>query len=108
MTDVALASLMAQAATPSGALSRTLFLAASFIAIFYFILIRPQKKEQERHQEMISALQKGDEVVTSGGIIGTVIRAEEERLIIKTAGDTRITVERGRVARKLGGEAPQR
>jgi len=73
-------------------------------AIIYFLLIRPQKKEQVRHKEMISGLQKGDEVVTGGGIIGTVIRAEEDSLIIKTGGETKLTVERSRVARKLGGE----
>ncbi len=71
------------------------------ILIFYFLLIRPQRKEQARQKEMIAAVAKGDEVVTSGGIIGTVIRAEEDRLIIKTAGETKITVERSRIARKV-------
>ena len=81
-----------------------LFNVFAVIAIFYFLLIRPQRKEQERHRQMISAIQKGDEIVTSGGIIGTVIRAEEDRLIIKTGGDTKVTVERTKVSRKLGGE----
>ena len=68
------------------------------VLIFYFLLIRPQRKEQERQREMIASIVKGDEVVTSGGIIGTVIRADEDRLIIKTGGETKITVERSRVA----------
>ena len=78
---------------------------AAVILIFYFILIRPQRKEQKRHKEMIAALAKGDEVVTTGGIIGTVIRAEEDRLIVRTAGDTKITVERVRIARKITRES---
>ena len=53
---------------------------------------------------MIAAIGKGDEVVTTGGIIGTVIRAEEDRLIIRTAGETKLTVERIRVARKVTAE----
>lgn len=75
------------------------------ILIFYFILIRPQRKEQKKHKEMIATLAKGDEVVTTGGIIGTVIRAEEDRLILRTAGDTKITVERVRIARKVTQES---
>lgn len=70
---------------------------AAMVAIFYFLLIRPQQKEAKRHREMLAALKKGDEVVTNGGIIGTVVHAAEDRLTIKT-GDTRLVVLRGRVA----------
>ncbi len=74
------------------------------VLIFYFLLIRPQRKEQERQKEMIAAIGKGDEIVTSGGIIGTVIRAEEHRLIIKTGGETKITIERSRVSHKISAD----
>ncbi len=74
------------------------------VLIFYFLLIRPQRKEQERQKQMIAAIAKGDEIVTTGGIIGTVIRAEEDRLIIKTGGETKITVERSRVDRKVSAD----
>ena len=74
------------------------------VLIFYFLLIRPQRKEQERQKQMLAAIAKGDEIVTTGGIIGTVIRAEEDRLIIKTGGETRITVERSRVAHKISAD----
>ena len=53
---------------------------------------------------MIASIGKGDEVVTSGGIIGTVIRAEEDRLIIKTGGETKITIERSRISHKVGSD----
>ena len=70
------------------------------VLIFYFLLIRPQRKEQERQKQMIAAIAKGDEIVTTGGIVGTVIRADPDRLIIKTGGETKITVERSHIARK--------
>jgi len=75
------------------------------IAIFYFILIRPQRKEQERHRAMLAAIKKGDEVVTGGGIIGIVVHAEEDRLTIKSGENTRLVVERARVARVVVDDA---
>ena len=78
----------------------------ALFAIFYFLLIRPQRKERERQKQMIAAIAKGDEIVTSGGIIGTVIRAEEDRLIIKTGGETKVTIVRSNVARKVSADAP--
>ncbi len=78
---------------------------AAVFAIFYFLIIRPQRKERDRQQQMIAAIGRGDEIVTNGGIIGTVVKAEEDRLIIKTGGgETRITVERSRVAHKVTAE----
>ncbi len=79
---------------------------AAVILIFYFVLIRPQRREQARQKEMIAAIGKGDEIVTTGGIVGTVVRAEPDRLIIKTGGgETKITVERSHVARKSSPDA---
>ncbi len=77
---------------------------ALIFAIFYFLLIRPQRKDQARQKKMIEQLKKGDKVVTAGGIIGTVIHAQEDRLTIKTAEDTRIEVERGRIGRVVNPE----
>ena len=74
------------------------------VLIFYFLLIRPQRKERDRKKQMIAAIAKGDEIVTNGGIIGTVIRAEEDRLIIKTGGESKSTLERSHVARKVSAD----
>lgn len=70
-------------------------------AIFYFLLLRPQAKERQRHEAMIQAVKKGDEIVTSGGIIGKVVHVEEKRITIKTGENTRITVDRGKIAAVL-------
>ena len=70
----------------------------AIFAIFYFLLIRPQRKEQQRHRQMVEALKKGDDVVTSGGVIGTVVHAEKDRVTIRTAESTRLVVEKARIA----------
>jgi preprotein translocase subunit YajC len=67
--------------------------------IFYWLLIRPQRKEREKHEALVAGLKKGDEIVTMGGIIGTVVHLDTDRVTIKTAENTRIVVERSKVAR---------
>jgi preprotein translocase subunit YajC len=71
------------------------------VVIFYFILIRPQTKERQRHEDMLKAIKKGDEVITNGGIIGTVVHVEENRLTVRTGDNTRLTVDRGRIAQVM-------
>lgn len=53
--------------------------------IFWIFLILPQKRQQQKHQQQISSLKKGDRVITSGGIYGTVVKAEEQSLILSIA-----------------------
>lgn len=77
-----------------------IFQFVALIAIFYFLLIRPQRKAQQRHQEMLKALKKGDQVMTDGGILGEVVHIAEERITIKT-GESRIVVARPKIARVL-------
>jgi len=79
------------------------FVAIGFI--FYFLLIRPQRKEQQRHREMLDQLKKGDEVITAGGIVGTVVHIQDDRLTIKTAENTRLVIQRSRIAQVLSGRA---
>lgn len=67
-------------------------------AIFYFLLLRPQAKERKRHEDMLTKIKKGDEIVTNGGIIGKVVHVEEKRLTMKTGENTRLTVDRSRIA----------
>lgn len=80
----------------------------AIFAIFYFLLIRPQRVEQNKHRQMLETLKKGDEVVTAGGIIGTVVQADQgsDRLTLKTAENTRLVVERARISRVLTVKAP--
>ncbi len=103
MSEALLAVVMAPRQGANGTFVFFLNMTA-VVLIFYFLLIRPQRKEQDRQKSMIAAIGKGDEIVTSGGIIGTVIRAEEDRLIIKTGGETKITIERSRVSHKVSAD----
>ena len=78
----------------------------SFIAIFYFLLIAPQRKMQQQHRDLISNLKKGDEIMTEGGILGQVVHLAEDRLTLKTAENTRIVVSRQKIARVITPDAP--
>ncbi|MBI4397839.1 MAG: preprotein translocase subunit YajC [Candidatus Omnitrophica bacterium] len=55
--------------------------------IFYFLLIRPQQKRQKAHQNMLKTLKKGDRVVTSGGLMGTVWGVAEDKVVLKVGED---------------------
>lgn len=67
--------------------------------IFYFLLIRPQKKAQDEHRKMIAALKKNDEVVTSGGIHGTIVNVKETAVTLKVDDNVKIDVEKSCIAR---------
>ncbi len=117
MTFVATAALLALQAPPSGAPSLTplLFQFGLIFLIFYFLIIRPQQKQKKRHEEALRTLKRGDKIVTSGGIIGEVVhikelvtgegataRPMEDQITIKSA-ESRLVVERGKIARIVGG-----
>jgi preprotein translocase subunit YajC len=98
--------MLAFLAVPREGGSGGLIILMQFVAIgfiFYFLLIRPQRKEQQRHREMVEQLKKGDEIITAGGIIGTVVHTQEDRVTIKTGENTRLVVQRARVAQVLMG-----
>ena len=78
-----------------------LFMFAAIFAIFYFLLIRPQRKQQKDHDEMVAALSKGDEVATVGGIIGKIVHLTDDRVTIRTGGDTRLEIERSKIGHKV-------
>jgi preprotein translocase subunit YajC len=79
---------------------------AAFIAIFYFLLIRPQRKQQAEHRQLLESLQKGDQIVTSGGIIGEVIHLKDNEVTVRS-GESRLVVMRSNVANVLKRSAPE-
>ncbi len=78
-----------------------LFMFAAIFAIFYFLLIRPQRKQQKDHDDMVTALSKGDEVATVGGIVGKIVHLTDDRVTIRTGGDTRLEIERSKIGHKV-------
>ena len=84
----------------------------AIFAIFYFLMIRPQQKQRRQHEDRLRNLRKGDSVVTAGGLVGEVVhikeaggedakKSMEDHVTIKT-GESRVVVERGRIARVAG------
>jgi preprotein translocase subunit YajC len=71
-----------------------------FLLIFYFLLWRPQAKRQKEHQKMLDALQKGDRIVTSGGLHATVLNVkEEEKVVVATIAEgVKVEIARASVA----------
>lgn len=67
-------------------------------AIFYFLLIRPQRKQEKERQKMLSSLNKNDEIVTTGGIHGTVVNVKDKTLTLRIDENVKIEVERNCVA----------
>ena len=84
---------------------------ALIIGIIYFLMVRPQQKQRRQHEESLRGPKRGDEIVTTGGIIGEVIHIREmnkeggtkldDRVTIKS-GESRLVIERGRIAKILG------
>ena len=62
--------------------------------IFYFLLIRPQKKAQVDHKKMISAVKKNDEIITSGGIHGTVVNVKDATVVLKVDDNVKIEIQK--------------
>ena len=68
-------------------------------AVFYFLLIRPQQRKVKQHKEMLSNLKRGDKIITSGGIIGTINKVTDSReLIVEVADNVEIKIAPGMVA----------
>ena len=84
-----------------GGLAGTLLPLVAMMGILWFLLIRPQQKEQQRHRDLVRNLKKGDEVVTLGGIYGKVLALTEEKVTLRIAENVKIDVERSKIARVL-------
>lgn len=57
------------------------------VAVFYFFILRPQQKREKASQQMRSSLEVGDDIITIGGIVGTIVSIKEDTLVIETSGD---------------------
>jgi len=68
------------------------------LVAMYFLLIAPQRKKQKQHQQMVANLKSGDDVVTTGGIYGTITNIKEDRFVLKIAEGTKIEISKPSVA----------
>jgi preprotein translocase subunit YajC len=102
-----LMAVMAQAtptATPSitDSVMQMLPMILMIVVIFYFLIYRPQKQQREKHKQMLDELKKGDKVVTTGGIWGTVTNLGKATVTLQVAENAKIKVAREHVARIRG------
>ena len=72
--------------------------------VFYFFLIRPQKKKEEQRKEMISAVQKGDKIITIGGVHGTVTQVDEASVLAQVDSNTKLRIDKNAIASVVGKE----
>ena len=78
----------------------TLIYFVAMVAIMYFLIILPQRRERKKHQEMVDSLKPADQVVTTGGLVGEIVFIKDDLVTIKT-GDSKVVVERPRIARRI-------
>jgi preprotein translocase subunit YajC len=97
-----LLALLAQAADPNASSPfgsfGLLVPAALFFVIFYFIVMRPQAKTAREHKEFIDKLSKGDEVVTSGGLVGKVDRVAGDLVFVEVANNVKLRVVKAQIS----------
>ena len=112
-----LAAALLFAPSESNALLQPLIMFPLIFLIFYFVVMGPQRKQRQQHEEALRQIKRGDEVVTAGGIVGEVVhiketvvgegataRPMEDQVTIRSA-ESRLVVERGKIARIIGGSS---
>ena len=88
------------AASQSDTLLTFLPMIAIFV-VFYFLLIRPQQKKQKEARAMLDALEKGNEVITAGGVLGRIVKLDEQYVTVEVAPNTQMVVQRGAISQLL-------
>ncbi len=84
----------AGASSPAGSPYGFMLMMVAFVVIFYFMLIRPQQKKAKEHQAMLSKLSVGDEVVTSGGILGKIVEVGDSFATVEVAEGVRLKIQK--------------
>ena len=95
------AHAQAAAAAPSGGGYEQIFIMIAMFAVLYFIMIRPQQKKAKEHKALVEALAKGDEVITSGGVAGTVVGLGENFITVEVASGVQLKLQRGAITSVL-------
>jgi preprotein translocase subunit YajC len=96
MISVAHAQTAAAAADPTGGFMQLLPMILMFV-VLWFLMIRPQMKKAKDHKALIAALAKGDEVVTQGGILGRIVKVDENYATVEIAAGTEVVVQKSSI-----------
>ena len=100
ITEISIIFPLAQGTSGGGGLGQFLPIILLFVGM-WFLIIAPQRKRQKAHDKMLSELQTGDEIVTSGGVYGTITNVKEDRFVVRIADNTKIELGKGFVANKV-------
>ncbi|MEO6171195.1 MAG: preprotein translocase subunit YajC [Lysobacter sp.] len=101
LLDLVIAPAHAQTAAAQGGLGMSLLFPVLLIGVMYFLMIRPQMKRAKEHKAMLGQLNKGDEVLTNGGVAGVVTELGENFVTVEIADNVRVRVQRGSIANVL-------
>lgn len=99
--DFFVSNAYAQAGAPPGGGLLTFLPLILMLVVFYFLMIRPQQKRVKEHREMVNALKKGDEIVTNGGLGGTVTEVGDAYMKVRVADNVEVNVQKQSVAALL-------
>jgi preprotein translocase subunit YajC len=91
-------AFLAQTAPGGQGLGQMLIPLAAIAVVFYFLMIRPQQKQQKKHQAFVGGLKKGDDVVTQSGILGKVASVEDRTVTLDVGAGTKIRILKAQVA----------
>ncbi|WP_114326641.1 preprotein translocase subunit YajC [Candidatus Colwellia aromaticivorans] len=93
----------AAAPAPAGGGMEMIIMLAVFGLVFFFMIYRPQAKRVKEHKSLMSALTKGDEVLTQGGIVGKIVKVSDEKdfIVVSIAEETEVTVQKGAITAVL-------
>jgi preprotein translocase subunit YajC len=80
-----------------GSLISTIIMFGAIFAIFYFMIIRPQQKRAKEREKLLSNIEKGDKIVTSGGVHATIVGIEEKTVLIEIAPNVKVKIERSAI-----------
>jgi preprotein translocase subunit YajC len=97
MMDVLL-FMAPQGGDPASGFTSTIIMFGLMFLILYFMIIRPQQKRQKERQKMLDGLKKGDKVITSGGIHGTIAGLDEKIAVVEISDKVKVKVDRGSIA----------
>jgi preprotein translocase subunit YajC len=95
--DILLAMAPQGGAGGGGSLISTVIMFGAIFAIFYFMIIRPQQKRAKEREKLLSNIEKGDKIVTSGGVHATIVGIEEKTVLIEIAPNVKVKVERSAI-----------
>ena len=98
MLDFFISNAWAQGAAPQGANGSFLFMMVILFVFIYFVMIRPQMRQAKEHKKMVEALAKGDEVVTSGGVLGRISQVGDNFIMLEVAKDIEIKIQKNSVS----------